>query len=356
MMELANLRRTPQPILNICEKCGPRRLVLPMLIAVAVLIGGCGPTSFLITPVPADRELDESVLIRESAWTSTRIALIDVDGVLANSRPTSLVGTTGENPVSLFKEKLDRAASDKRVKAIVLRINSPGGTVTASDLMYTELMRFKQRTGKPVVACMLDVAASGGYYVACAADTIIAHPTTVTGSIGVIMMAPNISDTLSRIGAYVHIFKSGEMKDAGSPFREMAPADRELFQKLIDDMYARFLAVVAAGRPDLPEQRLRELADGRVFLAPDALENGLIDSIGTLEDAIGEAKGRAGLVDANVLVVEYARPLAHRPNVYARADAPTPAAGSQINLVNVELPPWLAHSTPQMLYMWAPGW
>jgi len=315
------------------------------------MLCGCGSMSFLITPVPVSRALDEWVIIRESPWATRKIAVIDLDGVLKNARSRTLAGVVGENPVSLLKEKLDRAARDSRVRAVVVRINSPGGSVTASDLMYDELRRFREQSGKPVVASLLDVGASGGYYVACAADRIYAHPTTVTGSIGVIMLAPELTGTMELLGVRMHTFKSGDMKDAGSMFREMNDQDRAMFAGLVQKMYARFLEVVRRGRPGLSEERLRELADGRVFLAPEAKELGLIDEIGTLEDAVGAAKAAAGLADQKVLVVQYARPLEHRPNFYARTDQP-----AQVNLVNLELPEWLAGPSPQFLYLWAPGW
>lgn len=312
---------------------------------------GCGPTSFLITPVPAQRELDETIVIRESFWTARRIALVDVDGLLHNSREDTLTGVPQENPVALFKEKLDKAANDPRVKAIVLRINSPGGTVTASNLMYHEVMRVREQTDKPIVAVILDTGASGGYYLACAAEHIVVHPTSITGSIGVIMMLPNVAGTLDRIGAVVNAIKSGEYKDTGSPFRPMDAEDRELLQHLVDDMYAQFLAVVREGRPELSDAQLKEVADGRILLGPDAVEAGLADEVGTIRSALVSAKQLAGLEDKPVLVVQYARPLYHRPNVYA-----TPPHNPATAAWPVTLPPWLSHSTPQMLYLWAPGW
>lgn len=319
--------------------------------ALAAACTGCAPTSFLITPVPPKQRLVEEIVQRESLWAIDKIAVIDVDGVLTNARPQSMLGPAGENPVATFTEKLNQAARDARVRAVVVRINSPGGGVTASDLMYTELRRFRQESGKPVVAAMLDVAASGGYYLACAADVIYAHPTTVTGSIGVIMVAPEFSGTMQKLGIEVNTIKSGAMKDVGSLFREMSPEDRALLQSIIDRMYARFCEVVAAGRPRLEAEKLRELADGRVFLGPEAREAGLVDAIGTLHDAVAAAKKLAGLEDRAVKVVQYARPYQHRPNFYAQA--PTPG---QVNLINVALPDWLDHPAPQFLYLWAPGW
>lgn len=323
-------------------------IVVPLLLAI---LSGCGPTSFLITPVSARQALTEEVVLRESFWALQKIALVDVDGVLQNARPTNLLNAGGENPVSLFTEKLDKAAADRNVRAIVLRINSPGGGVTATDLMYGELKKFRERTGKPVIAAILDLGASGGYYLACGADKIYALPTSVTGSIGVIMVAPEFSGTLAKLGAHVNVIKSGAMKDMGSLFREMNEQDRAVFQGLIDGMYGRFLDVVAQARPQVDAAKLRQLADGRVYLGTEAKANGLIDEVGTLRDAIAAAKAAAGLVDTKVKVVEYGRPLAYQPNIYARGDAP-----GQVNLVNVQLPDWLSSPAPQLMYLWAPAW
>ena len=206
----------------------------------ATALTGCAPMSFLITPVQRPHGLVEHVVSRDSFWAGDRIALIDIDGVLRNAPAGSLLGPTGDNPVVLFKEKLDQAAGDDRVKAVVLRINSPGGGVTASDLMYSELIEFKKKTGKPTIACILDVGASGAYYIACGADKIYAAPTAVAGSIGVIMIAPDFSGTMQKLGVRANIIKSAAFKDAGSPLREMSAADRDIFQKMIDQMYERF--------------------------------------------------------------------------------------------------------------------
>lgn len=328
-----------------------RTATMLLALFIAPLVG-CGNMSLLITPVPTRQALEEHVLRRESAFASDRIAILDVDGLLSNARERPMIGPAGDNPVAVFKEKLDRAAADSRVKAVVVRINSPGGTVTASDLMFHELRAFKARTGKPVVAAMLDVAASGGYYIACAADEIVAHPTTVTGSIGVIMVLPEMSGLMGKIGVRTNVFKSGEMKDAGSPFREMGDAERAILQGLIDDMYERFVKVVRSGRPSIAEDRVRSIADGRIYTATQALEHRLIDRIGTLEDAISAARMRAGLVDRRVVIVQYARPLAYRANVYAAA----PDGPAQVNYVNVDVGELLTPTAPQFMYLWAPGW
>jgi protease-4 len=222
-------------------------------------------------------------------------------------------------------------------------------------MMYEELRNFRAETGKPVVAAMLDVAASGGYYLACACDQIWAQPSTITGSIGVIMMTPNVTDTLSMIGARMITFTSGPMKDAGSPFRPMKPEEKAHFQHLIDTMYADFLAIVDQGRPKLSEQQIRPLADGRVYLGRDAFKAGLVDQIGSLDDAITAAQQLAGLSDEKIIVVQYARPIAYRPNIYAQPATPMTAPTSG-NLSSIPWPFWLEHSTPSFLYLWAPGW
>ena len=319
----------------------------------AAALAGCGPTSFLITPVQNARELQEFEVSREGVWASKRIAMIEVEGVITEAAESSLLGGTRDNPLAVFKNKLDLAERDENVKAVVLRINSPGGGVTASDIMYRELKSFRARSGKPIIACMMDVAASGGYYIACAADRIYAQSSTVTGSIGVIMMTPDLSGTMAKIGARMNVIKSGDMKDAGSPFREMNERDKAVFQGLINSMYENFLAVVHAGRPAVAMEKLRTLADGRVYTAAQAKEAGLIDEIGTVYDAIDAAKRASGLADRAVVVVQYGYAYAYKPNVYATSAPPTPAMQSNAAIVSVELPSWL-QGGPRFLYLWAP--
>lgn len=325
-----------------------QRLLQLFSTALALLATGCVPTSFLITPVTSNPRLREHVVTREGLLAVDKIAVIDVEGTIRNSSGFSLLPGPGENPVVVFKEKLDLARRDPAVKAVVLRINSPGGGVTASDLMYAELLDFKARTKRPVVTSMLDVAASGGYYLACATDHIVAMPTTVTGSIGVIMLTPDVSRGLGKIGVEFNVIKSGQFKDAGSPFRELTPADRAVFEGMIQNMYERFLAVVVNGRPKLNAAQVRTLADGRVYLGDEALKNGLVDELGNVQTAIAAAKRAAGLERHNILVVQYARPYGYKPNVYAEAPP-------QVNLLNIQLPGMLPPS-PEFLYLWAPGW
>ena len=315
-------------------------------------LAGCGPMAYKIEPVPADRSLEEKTLINEGGWSPSKIVLIDVSGLIMNGHKFSLMGE-GENPVSVFVEHLDKASRDPSVRGVVLRINSPGGGVTASDVMYRELLRFKECTGgkKPVVTVMMDVAASGGYYLACGSDEIVAYPTTVTGSIGVIMMNVNLKGTMDKLGVQTDAIKSGKMKDAGSPFRDMKADERALFQRLIDEYYDQFVHVVMAGRPKLTEARIRELADGRVYSGQQALENGLVDKVGTLRDALCSIKERIGA--EHVRVVTYQRPTDYKPNIYARD--PSGAPQVNVNLLNLQMPETLFGFEPQFMYLWTAG-
>jgi len=325
-------------------RCAALGLVLPLLF----LCGCPAPGGIKITPVPADQTLHEHVVHRDKGWVSNRIAIIDISGVLMNNRTPGLL-SEGEHPVSLFMEKLSAAEKDNRVKAVILRVNSPGGTVTASDTMYQEILAFKKKSGKPVIAFFQDVAASGGYYLSCAADEIMAQRTSVTGSIGVIMQMFNFAGSMAKLGMTADAITSGAHKDTGTPFRPMRAEERALFQKLVDDFYEQFVNAVAAGRPKLTTEQVRTLADGRVYNADQALAAGLIDRIGTLHDAIDVAKQRAQITSA--LAVSYRRPGDWSPNIYSQA----PSQQAQtLNLINVTLPD-LWTSEPRFMYIWLPG-
>jgi protease-4 len=319
-----------------------------LLSAVLTILVGCQPVAYKIVPVPLDKELEETV-VGGQRHAADKVAVVAVSGLLADEYRRGLL-VEGENPVALLQENLDRAAADRAVRAVVVRINSPGGTVTASDLMYSQIRSFRERTGKPVIAVLMDVAASGGYYVACACDHIIAHPTTVTGSIGVMMQTFSLAGTMQKLGIRADAIKSGPYKDAGSPLRDLKKAEREVFQNLIDEFYGRFLHVVASGRPDLSAERIRELADGRVYSGEQACELGLVDQIGTIGDAVTAACERADIAEARV--VRYHRPDAWRPNVYANVPSDVPTT---INLVSLQLGDWPACCEPRFLYLWSPG-
>jgi len=319
-----------------------------LTLCVATALPGCAAPSLLITPVTSRRALQETELSSDSFLARTKIALIDVSGILRNAPQRGLL-SQGEHPVSLFLEQLDKARRDSSVKAVILRINSPGGSVVASELMHNEIMHFK-KSKKPIMAVMMDVAASGGYYIACACDEIVAQPSTITGSIGVIMQLLNVAGTMKMIGVKSDAVTSGAFKAGGSPLKELQPEEREVFQRIVNDMYDRFIDVVVDGRPDLDEETIRRLADGRIYTAGQAAEAGLIDRIQTLREAVESIKKRIGA--SSVRLVTYHRPESYRPNYYASAPNPTT---NQINLLNVDFSGWPGLTAPEFMYLWAPG-
>ncbi len=320
---------------------------LPLSLAA---LAGCGSRAFHIELVPTDQSLKETLIQRdEGLFVSDKIAVIDFDGVMVNRRRSGLL-RTGENPVSLFVEKLDKAAADSSVKAVVLRLNSPGGTVAASDIMHHRLLEFKRQTGKPVVACIVGIGCSGAYYLACGCDGIMIQPTAVTGSIGTIFQTFSVAGTMEKIGVKAVAVKSGKLKDMASPLHDLSDDEQQVLQGVIDDLYEQFLTVVHRGRPNIDEQKIRELADGRIFTAKQALAEGLVDKVGYLNDGIEWATRMAGVDKAKVVI--FHRPSSYVPNAYASAAANAEGSGP---LINIDLPDWLASGESQFLYLWQPG-
>ncbi len=273
-------------------------LLVPVL---AAALAACSPQ--IRIDLLGEDKLQEVVLVPGQA--REKVLMIDVDGMISSALDTGLLARE-KNVVSRVFERLERAAADPWVKAVILRIDTPGGEVTASDIVYHEILRFKERTGLPVVGLMMGVAASGGYYVASACDVIMAHPSTLTGSIGVISIFPSVESLMSKVGVKVNVIKSGPAKDSGSPFRDMTDEERKVFQGVIDEYYEGFLAVVARGRKDkIPADRLRAIADGRVYTAPQALKLGLIDAVGYFDDAFGKARALSALKSARLVSYTY---------------------------------------------------
>jgi len=205
---------------------------------------------------------------------------------------------SSENIVRLIK----RHRQNIGVRAIILRIESPGGGVAASQEIYEEVKKTR-KSGKPVVVSMGAVAASGGYYVACGANKIVANPGSITGSIGVISQFMHVNELLDKIGISSTTIKSGKLKDSGSPFRKMTEEDKRYFQEMIDDVYDQFVTVVAEERK-LEKNAVKKLADGRVFTGRKAYELKLIDTLGTFEDAIRIAADLAGIAGQPRVVKE----------------------------------------------------
>ncbi len=325
------------------------RPCLAAFVVLGSLLPGCKAPSLLITPVSGRKDLVETEILHDGVSSRDKIALIDVSGMIRNSE-SSFILSPRDNPVSVLLENLDKAAADHNVKAVILRINSPGGTVVASELMHDEIMHFREKTDKPIVAVMMDMATSGGYYIACACDEIAAQPSTVTGSIGVLMVMFDATGTMNKIGLRSETITSGRYKDAGSPMRTMLPEERELFRTIVMDMYERFVSVVVAGRPNLTEESVRKLADGRVYTANQALQAGLIDRIASIRETTCRLKDELGL--RGVRLVAYQRPYDYRPNYYASAPVQPPT--TNVNLLNINLPTSLLPPAPEFLYVWAP--
>ncbi len=304
------------------------------------LLSGC-----VVINLPRIQPLVEKTIGGRGA---DKVLIIDISGEIIEEKGAGIAGIIQRPAVTArIREELDKASEDDRVKAVVLRINSPGGVVTTCDIIYHEIKRFKKRTGKVVVAELMDVAASGGYYIAAASDKVVAHPTTITGSIGVVALKLDASGLLKKIGIANETIKSGDKKDIGTPLRSMTGEERKILQSIIDGMFQRFLTVVKEGRKGLTEEALKEISDGRVFLAPRALELGLVDRLGYLEDAIEVAKKEAGIEEAQV--VTYTRPGTYKANIYSEAGA-TPS----INIVNIDMGGFAEKYGVRFMYMWMP--
>lgn len=211
-------------------------------------------------------------------WTGDKIGILEVQGMIVDS--------------SEFIKQLHEFRDNDNIKAVVLRIDSPGGVVGPSQEMYEEVRKFTQK--KKLVVSMGSLAASGGYYIAAPANLIVANPGTVTGSIGVLMKLSNIQGLLEKVGLNSFVLKSGRFKDSGSPIRQMTKEDREILQGVIDSMHGQFVKAVADGRK-IPVNEVREIADGRIFSGEQALKVKLVDRLGNLQDAVSEAAKLSGI-------------------------------------------------------------
>jgi protease-4 len=241
-----------------------------------------------------------------------KIAVVEVKGVITSQT----IGQDGYSMVEVIKAELKRAEEDERVKAVILKVDSPGGEVLASDEIYRAISDFQKndKAGKPVIAAMGDLAASGGYYVSTPCRWIVANELTITGSIGVIMHSWNYRGLMDKVGLRPEVYKSGKFKDMLSPEREpeqITPEEREMVQSLINETYARFKSVVQAGREQAHKKNKdqghplstdwKDYADGRVLSGREALKHGFVDELGNFEDAVSRAKGLAGISNANLI-------------------------------------------------------
>jgi len=294
-----------------------------VLLAMLVLVGiaaafGAGYKDALV----------EEVII--SGPRTTKIAVITLQGVI-----------DGEKAQELYSQ-LKSARQDKRVKGLIIRVDSPGGTISASDQIYNEILKYRHKTDKPVVAFMQGVAASGGYYTSVACDKIVAEPTVITGSIGVIMGHFVFQELFEdKLGIQPVIFKSGPKKDWPSPFQPTTEEQRQYIQdKLINPAYERFVQIVAEGRPSLTLTDVKRLADGSIYGAQEALDEKLIDEIGYIDEAIKLVLSMAKIEKAEV--VEYRKPFSLSGFLSSRSR----------NALKIDRTTLYELSTPQLLYLW----
>ena len=310
-----------------------------------LFLAGC--TCFSIPLMQREGKLEETVV---SGKGKDKILLVDISGVISSKEQGR--GLFGERAsmVSRVREELEKASQDEKVRGVILRLNTPGGTITASDIIYQEIKRFKRERNLPVVACMMELATSGGYYVSIAADTIVAHPTTVTGSLGAIAIKFNAEGLMEKIGVEDETIMAGDKKDLFSPLRPLTEEERVIIQDMLNEFHQRFISLIAENRKTLSLEQVKPLADGRVYTADQALKNGLVDEIGYLEDVIEMVKGKAGLEKAKVVM--YHRPYSYKSNIYSQMRG---TEFKNLNLINLDLS-WLVDGAGglRFMYMWLP--
>ena len=265
---------------------------------------------------------------------SPTAALIKIRGVIGEGQDSSW--SSSQN-ASTIATKIRELAEEKNVHSLILDINSPGGSVAAVQDIYNAILYFKTKK-KPVIALFRDVAASGGYYIAMAADTIVAQPGTITGSIGVIMQGMNVAPLLEKFGVSVKPIKSAKHKDIGSPYREMTDEEKQLLQDMINDTYAQFFDAVKKARPNIPEEKLRIYADGRVWTGNQAKALGLIDELGGMEVVKTLLEQKTKLKDIKIKNIKV-YPLSDLGFIFGSAQ-------SKLNTKIEEL------SSPKVSYLW----
>ena len=314
-----------------------------LLAASAVLAAGCATPRIALVS-------GDAIPLKEYTLQGTqkdKVLVIPVKGRISDDPKAGLLSKK-PSMVQEIVAQLRKAENDKRIRAVLLKIDSPGGSVTASDLLYHEISEYKKRTGAKVVVSMMNMAASGGYYIALPADFIIAHPTSVTGSVGVIFLQPKVTGLMEKIGVGVDVNTSGKYKDAGSPFRETLEEERKIFQDLTDQLGQRFVELVRVNR-NLDEKALAQTATARIFLADDALKLRLIDQIGYLSDAITKAKDLAGLPpDARVVVyrrIEYPNDTVYNTRISTGSD-------QKLTLMDIDLMNAAGDMQAGFYYLW----
>jgi len=308
-------------------------VVLLVLLAISVLGNLTSLVGSMVSFGPGSGgaggvQLQEALV--EDNRSGAKIAIVDVDGLIYGG----YVGAGNLSPVEVIAQQLKRARHDPRVRAVLLRINSPGGEVLAADEIARALGEFQEKSGKPVVAVMEGLAASGGYYVAAPCRWIVANELTLTGSIGVIMQGYNYHGLLDKIGVRPMVFKSGRFKDMlrGSKAPgEILPEEQQMIQRLIDDTFVRFKQVIAEGRRRADQRNegkgrkldeaWEELADGRVLSGRQAYDAGFVDELGSFRTAVSRAKDLANIADANLVRYQLPRGLGDLLGLFGEAES-----------------------------------
>jgi len=307
----------------------------------AIIVSGCATINF----GPSLGELKEVTIEGEGPG---KILLVNVDGVINNQKDKTFSGSTvGLGMVEKIRSIVKKAGKDDAIKALLIKINSPGGTVTASDIIFHLLKTYKEKRKVRIYIQVMDLAASGGYYIALAGDEIIAHPTSLIGSIGVIALKVNLQELMAKIGVSWEIVKSGDKKDFMSPFRSFTKEERELFQETIDRFHNRFVTLIAENRSALNISQVQSLADGRVFDAEQAKDLKLIDHIGYITDTVRRIK--SDFKNSNLKLVTYHRNNDFQGNIYSQFQKPT-----SFNLINLDLGFNTNTLSPYFLYIWSP--
>lgn len=323
-----------------------RTCIIMVLALIMLIIGGCAAPRLSLFP-------DETEPLREFTLEGNekgKVLIISVDGIISDAPERSFLRPK-PSKVQEIVSQLRLAEKDEEIRVILLKIDSPGGSTTASDILYHEIMAFKKRTQIKVVVSMMNLATSGGYYISLPADYIMAHPTTVTGSIGVILLYPRVTGLMEKIGLDVEVNKSGKNKDMASPFREATEEERHILQKITDDLGEQFLDLVVKHRR-LDTKAVDSVSSARVYLSKEALDLGLVDEIGYLSDAINKSKRLANLSeDAKVIV--YRRTEYPDDNVY-NTKTSSPEI-QKISLIDLNLPKTFSDMQTGFYYLWMPS-
>ena len=316
---------------------------LYIILLCTALVSGCAAPSIKLISDAAD-PLREFTL---EGTASQKILIVPIRGVISDNPRKGFIRVM-PSTVQKVVAHLRKAKQDPSIKAVLLKINSPGGSATASDILYREIIAYKESSGVKVVAAMMGLATSGGYYVALPADKIVAHPTTVTGSVGAVFLRPEVSGLMEKIGVDVAVHKSGRNKDMGSPFRTPSPEEDRILQAVIDQLGRRFTGLLTERRRLAPEA-LKEVATARIYIADDARQIGLVDQVGYIDDALQQARQLAGLPDDAKIVI-YRRTDFPDDNIYNPLS--TGSEGNPPVLVDLGLLEWVPPQTAGFYYLW----